>query len=213
VNTIRQDPRNPRLLYAGTEFGFFVSLDEGGSWHRFMPNLPVVRIDDVVVHPRENDLVLATHGRSIWIMDDISALQDLTPDVMEETAHLFEPRAAVLWKENIRRERAVTGDHNWLGESAPEGTAIHVQLGSAASTATLRIVDPVSDEVVRDLDAPTTAGLHRIRWDLRANPDEADDDEGPTVDPGTYRVVLTVDGTEQSQLVEVLEDTWMPEVW
>ena len=80
VNTVRQDPRNRNLLYAGTEFEFFVSLDEGGSWHRFMTGLPVVRIDDVLVHPRDNDLVLATHGRSVMVMDDITPLQQLTPD-------------------------------------------------------------------------------------------------------------------------------------
>ena len=84
VNTVRQDPRNPRLLYVGTEFGFYVSLDDGGRWHEFMNNLPVVRIDDVLVHPRDNDLVLATHGRSVMVMDDISPLQQLTPEVLAE---------------------------------------------------------------------------------------------------------------------------------
>ena len=81
VNTVRQDPRNRNLLYAGTEFEFFVSLDEGGSWHRFMTGLPVVRIDDVLVHARDNDLVLATHGRSVMVMDDITPLQQLSPAV------------------------------------------------------------------------------------------------------------------------------------
>src|SRR5205085_9602177 len=82
VNAIRQDPVNRNLLYAPTELGFYVSLDDGKSWNRFMPNLPIGRVDEVLVHPRENDLILATHSRAVWIMDDISALQRLTPDRM-----------------------------------------------------------------------------------------------------------------------------------
>ncbi len=77
MNSIRQDPVNRNLLYAPTEFGFYISLNDGGEWHPFMPNLPHVRIDEVLVHPRDRDLILATHARGIWIMDDISALQSL----------------------------------------------------------------------------------------------------------------------------------------
>ena len=83
VNSIRQDPVNRTLLYAPTEFGFYISLNDGGEWHKFHPNLPDVRIDEVLVHPRDHDLVLATHARGIWIMDDISALQNMTPGADE----------------------------------------------------------------------------------------------------------------------------------
>ena len=78
VNVIREDPKNRNLLYVGTEYGFYVSLNGGREWKRFMNGLPTVRIDDILVHPRDNDLILGTHGRSIWIMDDITALQQLT---------------------------------------------------------------------------------------------------------------------------------------
>jgi photosystem II stability/assembly factor-like uncharacterized protein len=210
VNTVRQDPRNPRLLYAGTEFGFFVSLDDGGSWQRFMPNLPVVRIDDVLVHPRDNDLVLATHGRSIWIMDDITALQGMTAEVLASSVHLFDPREAVLWKEDIRLDRAVTGDKNWTGENAPDGTVISYYLGSVSDTdVSLQIVDPMTDQVVRDLDATANAGLNRVRWDLRENPEDPDDNSGPVVDAGTYLVRLMIDGSERVTTVDVLEDRWL----
>ena len=110
VNTVRQDPRNEDILYVGTEFGFFISGDEGQEWHRFMNGLPVTRFDDVLVHPRDNDLVLATHGRSVYVMDDIAALQATTGDVMTENVHLYEPREAVQWKQDRRRSRSVTGD-------------------------------------------------------------------------------------------------------
>src|SRR6185503_18439501 len=98
VNSIRQDPVNRNLLYAPTEYGFYISLDDGGSWKAFMPNLPTFRVDDVMVHPRDNDLILATHSRGVWIMDDITALQNMTADRMNQNAVLFEPRDAVLWR-------------------------------------------------------------------------------------------------------------------
>ncbi|MGH7501873.1 MAG: VPS10 domain-containing protein [Longimicrobiales bacterium] len=214
VNTIRQDPKNADLLYAGTEFGFFVSLDAGGTWQRFMPNLPVVRIDDVLVHPRENDLVLATHGRSIWIMDDVSALQTMTDSIMAAGVHLFAPRAAVLWKEDIRLDREAPGDQNWTGENAPAGTSIQYHLAAVAENpVTIRITDVAKDEVVRHLEGTGHAGLNRVQWDLLTDPeeesDDEDDDEGPPVEPGTYRITIAVDGVERSSLVTVLEDVWM----
>jgi hypothetical protein len=213
VNTVRQDPVNPNLLYVGTEFGFFVSLDEGASWQRFMPNLPVVRIDDVVIHPRENDLVLATHGRSIWIMDDLTALQAVNEEVMAKDIHLFEPREAVLWKRDLRQDRAVTGDKPWTGENAPPGTAIQYYLAATPSDGVaIQVTHAVAGDLVRELAGTAEVGLNRVQWDLRAEPEEEDDDEGPQVEPGTYRVTLTVNGTEHSVLVEVLEDVWMMDI-
>lgn len=215
VNTVRQDPVNRDLLYAGTEFGFFVSFDEGGEWHAFMPDLPVVRIDDVLVHPRENDLVLATHGRSIMIVDDMTALQAMTPAVLASDVHLFEPREAVLWKEDIREDRAVTGDKNWEGENAPPGTFIQYFLGSAPSgDVTITIEDAAGLEHIREIAGTAREGLNRVLWDLetdpRPDPDDPDDDPEPqSVEPGLYRVTLSVGGEERTALVRVLEDVWM----
>jgi hypothetical protein len=210
VNTVRQDPVNPALLYAGTEFGFFVSLDEGGSWHRFMPDLPVVRVDDVVVHPRDHDLVLATHGRSVMIMDDVTALQAMSPEVLASAVHLFEPRDAVLWKNDVTRSRSVTGDKNWEGENAPDGTALAFHLGRApAGEVSLQVVDLMSDEVVRDLEIEPRQGLNRVQWDLRSNPRNENQNQGPEVDAGVYGVRLTVGGEVQSTTVRVIEDEWL----
>ena len=220
VNTVRQDPRNRNLLYAGTEFEFFVSLDEGGSWHRFMTGLPVVRIDDLLVHPRDNDLVLATHGRSVMVMDDITPLQQLTPEVMDQDAFLFEPREAVAWKQNRMRSRSVTGDKVLRGDNAQPGTAVHYWLGDEVDPehVTLTVTEVVTGEVFRDLEATGHEGINRVPWDLRGNvPEEAPTGGGfgfggpqaPMAGPGTYRVTLMVDGEEFSELVTVLEDVWM----
>src|SRR6185436_8108976 len=102
VNVVKEDLRNPNLLFVGTEYSFFVSVDGGANWKKFMNNLPVVRIDDVVIHPRENDLVLATHGRSVWIMDDITPLQQMTAAVQNSDFHLFDMRPAVAWIPDVQ---------------------------------------------------------------------------------------------------------------
>jgi photosystem II stability/assembly factor-like uncharacterized protein len=167
VNTVKQDPRAQSLLYVGTEFGFFVSLDEGRNWSRFMTNLPVVRVDDVVVHPRDNDLVVATHGRSIWIMDDVTPLQQLAASPAQRDEVLFRPRAAVRWIPDIRLRRPVTGDHFWEGEPAPPGTSIAYWLERPATgSATLTIRPLGSADVFRTLTGTTLAGMNQVRWDL-----------------------------------------------
>ena len=217
VNTVRQDPRNRNLLYVGTEFEFFVSLDEGGSWHRLMTGLPVVRIDDVLVHPRDNDLVLATHGRSVMVMDDITPLQQLTPEVMEADAHLFAPREAVAWKQNRMRSRSVTGDKVLVGDNALPGTAIHYWLGddTDADDVSLTVTEVATGEMFRDLEATGHEGINRVQWDLRGNmPEEATGGgfggpQAPVAGPGLYRVTLTVDGEEFTEMVTVVEDVWM----
>ncbi|MYC90674.1 MAG: hypothetical protein F4X15_04325 [Gemmatimonadetes bacterium] len=218
VNTVRQDPRNARLLYAGTEFGFFVSLDEGGTWRPFMSGLPVVRIDDVVVHPRDGDLVLATHGRSVLIADDVTPLQHLTDEVMAEDVFLFEPREAVQWKQDPRKSRSITGDKVLRGENAPPGTAIHYWLREASGDVQLTVTDLATGEQFRDLEPIGNSGINRVRWNLRGNRREGPPGggfqfggggQGPMAEPGLYRVTLTVDGQEYTQTVRVLEDIWM----
>lgn len=237
VNTVRQDLRNPNLLYAGTEYGFFVSLDEGKNWKRFMTNLPVVRVDDVTVHPRDNDLVLATHGRSVWIMDDVSALQQLTPETAAKDAVLFEVRNAILWKPDIRLRRAVTGAKNFQGENAPTGTTIAYWLGSAqAGDVKITITDIATGQVFRTIDGTKNQGMNRVQWDLCSDlrPVPAGQGGGGPgggfggggcggggqqrpqraarmATPGSYAVTLTVNGRSYSKPVSLLEDVWMNE--
>jgi len=231
VNTVRQDPKNAKVLYAGTEFGFFVSLDEGGGWKPFMTNLPVVRIDDVLIHPRDNDLILSTHGRSIWIMDDVTALQQL-PE-LKENVHLFQPREAVVWKTDIRQRRSVTGAKNFQGENAPAGTAISYFLETSANGVKITITDLASGEVFRTMDGSGTAGMNRVQWDLCSDRRPATPGQGlggfggvcsgggggggqggprqaaRSAEPGTYRVTLTVGGKDYTRNVAVLRDEWM----
>jgi photosystem II stability/assembly factor-like uncharacterized protein len=174
VNTVRQDPRNQDILYVGTEFGFFISSDEGQEWTRFMNGLPVVRIDDVLVHPRDNDLVLATHGRSVYIMDDITSLQATTGETMAEDVHLYEPRESVRWRNRRTQGRSVTGDKNWQGENAPAGTAIYYWLSEAAEgDVSITIANALTGEVFRTMEGTGVAGMNRVQWNQRSDPPPA----------------------------------------
>ena len=223
VHTVRQDLRNRNMLYAGTEFGFYVSFDEGGSWQAFMNGLPTTRVDDVLVHPRDNDLVLATHGRSVLIIDDITALQALTPEILASDTHLFEPRDAVLWKEDRTLSRSVTGNKTWQGDNAPRGTVIQYYLNDdVGGEVDLTITDLQTGEVFRDLEGTGDEGLNRVEWDSRGNeppPLEGGGgfggggfgggNQAPLAEPGVYRVTLSVNGDEYSTTVTVLEDIWL----
>ncbi len=170
VNTIRQDPVNRRLLFAGTERGFYISMNDGGSWSAFMPNLPSGRVDEVLVHPREHDLILATHSRSVWILDDISPLEEWRDD---ESAVLFAPRAAVLWKPDRRNIVDAPGDKFWVGDPAPRGTAISFALRQPVEDATIAIADNATNQIAFacriDDASQLQPGLHRVQWPLVSN--------------------------------------------
>ena len=229
VNSIRQDPVNRNLLYAPTELGFFVSLNDGKSWSRFMPNLPIGRIDEVLVHPRDNDLILSTHSRSVWILDDVTALQRLTPEILDKDAVLLPLRDAIAWKPDRRLASAVPGDKNWVGENAPRGTAVSWYLKSGGGDTKITIVDAVSGQAVRAQSATSAAGLNRWQWDLCSTPVRAPNPPpdfrsgsitagfscpggGFSAPPGTYRVSVSVGGREiGTGLVRVLEDAWLNE--
>ena len=166
VNSIRQDPVNRTLLYAPTEFGFFISRNDGQTWLPFMPNLPTFRVDEVVVHPRDRDLVLATHSRGIWIMDDISAIQNMT-DQLSADSTLFKPRDAVAWRADRRNQTSIPGDKWWEGEAAPRGTAISYFLKSAQSgEVRVTITNTATGETVRTCRGTGEAGLNRFQWTL-----------------------------------------------
>jgi len=97
VNTIREHPNNPNLLFLGNEVGVYLSIDAGESWAQLKNNMPTVAVDELVIHPRENDLVVGTHGRSVWILDDITPLEEMTSQVLASDAHLFGSRRATMW--------------------------------------------------------------------------------------------------------------------
>jgi hypothetical protein len=169
VNVITEDPRNPNLLFLGTEYALYVSLDGGKEWKRFMNGLPTVRIDDIIVHPRDHDLIAGTHGRSIWIVDDITPLEQLTDDVTKGDGYLFDVRPGTAWITDIQKQLQIGGAKNFRGQNPAPGTAVAYWLKNPASNVKISITD-ITGREVRSMDGAKSAGLNRVQWDLRTNP-------------------------------------------
>ncbi|MFQ5690823.1 MAG: hypothetical protein ACE5HQ_11185 [Gemmatimonadota bacterium] len=204
---IREDPRDPRILYVGTEFGLYVSLDEGKHWIRWKSNLPMAAIRDMVIQPREQELVVATFGRAIWI-GDIGPL----PQLAEAIGHwvfLFDVKPATAY--NVRYTYGATieelnGDLFFRAENPPYGAIISYYQRAADSMGVKLVISDASGRVLRTLDGPGTPGLHRVVWDLepertaaRTNPELATISERQAfrrVAPGHYRVTLISGGVE-----------------
>jgi photosystem II stability/assembly factor-like uncharacterized protein len=160
---IREDSHNPRLLFVGTEFGTFVSVDQGAHWTRMDNNLPTVAVHDLVIHPRDNDLIAATHGRSIWILDDITALQQLTPSVEASDLHLFNSRRATKWRKiQLGRKQPYS---LFQGENPPPGGLIHFYAKSAGARIEIAIESPDGKRRWTK-DLTSRAGINRVVWDL-----------------------------------------------
>lgn len=204
VNTLYEDRFNHNLLFAGTEFGLYISIDGAKSWTPFMNNLPATRMDAIVVHPREQDLVLATHGRSFLVLDDITPLQQLTDAVLAEPSHLFRPRPAVLWKEDKTAWHG-GADEKYRAKNPPDAILSYYLKSAAGSPAKIEVIDQ-DGTLVREFEGPRAAGIHRVTWDLRklapappanrpAGLAEPTPRLGERIDPGSYIVQLTVDGT------------------
>ena len=169
VNVIREDPKNRSLLYLGTEYGFYVSLNGGQEWKRFMNGLPTVRIDDMLVHPRDNDLILGTHGRSIYVMDDITALQQMSDTTTASDAALFDIRPSVAWATDIQKAVLVEGAKFFRGQNPPQGSAISYWLKSQPGSDVRVTISDVTGREIRSLLGTRNAGLNRVQWDLRAS--------------------------------------------
>jgi photosystem II stability/assembly factor-like uncharacterized protein len=222
IHVIRQHPSDPNLLFAGAEFGAYFSIDGGEHWNQLKMSLPNVRVDDIQIQPRENDLILGTHGRSIYILDDLTPIEQLGPKVLDEDLHFFPIRPAISWR--MYQNSWFTGQQVFAGPNPPFGALIDFYLKSKpAKDAKVKItVLDSAGKVVREIDdAKAEAGINRTNWDLRSNPPVKPTPEqlaaqeqgfffggprGPMVEPGTYTVKVSVGDTSQTQTVKVEED-------
>jgi photosystem II stability/assembly factor-like uncharacterized protein len=232
VNVIREDPKNRNLLYLGTEYAVFISLNAGREWKKFMTGLPTVRIDDLLVHPRDNDLIVGTHGRSIWIIDDITPLQQLADAVTTSDAHLFDVRPTTAWAEDTMLARGLGGAKHFRGQNPAGGAAIGYFLKAAPAGDVKITISDTAGRVVRELNGTKDAGINRVQWNLTPNPPPAPEGAegrggrgggrggrggrggGPTfiapdnaVDPGTYIVKLSVGGRDLMKTLLVEADS------
>jgi hypothetical protein len=169
VNVVVQDRKNRNLLVVGNDMGVYVSIDGGAGWTRMKANLPTVSVQDLTIHPRENDLVLGTYGRAFWT-GDITPLQELTPGVLDKTAYLFdiEPRARYGFSEQGMNYH-LFGDKYLSVPNEPEAFAINYYLkADAASGAKITVTDSTG-QVTRQLDGPAKKGLNRVYANLNGS--------------------------------------------
>jgi photosystem II stability/assembly factor-like uncharacterized protein len=229
AHCIREDPVRRSLLYLGTENAIYVSFDEGENWQPLQNNLPAAPVYWITVQEHFNDLVIATYGRGFWILDDITPLRELTPQVLSSDVHLSPPRATYRLRE-ITAPASLANDAT-VGENPPYGASINYYLKAApAGNVTITISDQ-KGQPVRTLTGTKPPGLNRVYWDLRYEPSKevrlrtsplyaADVQVGPEgwrpapgagrlsilAPPGTYTVQLSAGGKPLTQKLEVRKD-------
>lgn len=220
---VKEDPKNPKVLYVGSELGLHLSFDGGNQWVRMhLKNLPPVAVRDLIIHPRENDLILGTHGRSIWIFDDATALQEINDKVLNSNAYLFSMRPALRFDGGRGGGGGMGsgGNKPFHGASGAYGVPITYYLKDKGA-AKIEIVDGAG-KVIRDLGPiAQESGLNRVTWDLRYQgphlrrpPDPDQEAEGgfrfrpmgPQVLPGKYTVRLTAGGQTLTREIDVRAD-------
>lgn len=234
VRSVYEYPGKPNVVFAGTERHLFVSLDSAAHWSPLNANLPTTRYDDIVVHPRTHDLILATHGRALWILDDASPIAEWNSQIASAPTYLFAPARATImqyWDDISNMAQGF-----FAAENPADGATFTYWLNKPATKVQLVVRDR-DGNIVRTVDGKKSAGvINRVVWDLRHEPppatpgrggaEEGGDEaaggrgghpalpipqheignRGPFVSPGTYTVTLVVDGDSTSREFDVRAD-------
>ncbi|HJT16518.1 MAG TPA: sialidase, partial [Thermoanaerobaculia bacterium] len=214
AHTIRQDLVNPNLLFLGTEFGLWVSLDGGNRWAQYKGgDMPNVAVRDIAIHPRDNDLVIATHGRGIWIVDDITPLRALTPDVLGKEAVFLQFSPAV--QQVPAFGGWVNGDAKYTGPNPPGDAVItyYQRKRHIFGDLTMEVFGP-DGKSLGTIPTSKRRGLSRVTWSMRVKAPKVPTAAsalfaaafGPRVLPGTYTVKLTKDKNVYTTDLKVVPD-------
>lgn len=224
VHVIEQDPVNKDILFVGTEFGLYLSLNGGKSWQKWTAGFPTVPVLDLAVHPRDNDLIIGTHGRGIYILDDITPLRKLSKEIAEKKFDLFEVQTGYQYHtEYWAGPFTSSGDAMFKGKQRDYGAIINYLVNPPdsmrawedtpkESKVKIEIMD--GDKVIRTIKGPARKGLNRVAWDLSRgqfhSPSSIDsmdiEKSGIFVTPGTYKTRILYDGKEFVQPVDVKPD-------
>jgi photosystem II stability/assembly factor-like uncharacterized protein len=197
VHVVRTDPRNRDLLFVGTEFGLSISIDGGATWTSVHKGLPPVTVHDLVIHPRERELVIATHGRGLFVMD-VAPLEQLHAKAPAEALRLFDVKPAVAYQ--LRRGRGLDPDVDYTAANPPYGMAIFYYLKDKLPGAVrIQIVDARGSPVA-NLKGSGEAGLHEVQWSLQLKAAGA---EESTVAAGEYVVHVKAGAQTETETVRV----------
>ena len=170
LHVVREDPTNRDVLYVGTSLSVYASVDRGATWTKFAANLPSVPVYDLQIHPRDRELIAATHGRGIWIVD-VAPLQQFNKTIAAKPAHLFEPKTAFQWGEEPLRGASGNGNAQnfFVTQNPAYGAAITYRVTQAAPTARITIVDATGD-TLSTLNGPGAVGTHTVNWGYAITP-------------------------------------------
>jgi photosystem II stability/assembly factor-like uncharacterized protein len=212
VKTFEEDPRNGNLLFAGTEFGLYWTTDGGRHWSAATGNIPPVMIDRIIVNPKNNDLILGTHGRGVIILEDIAPLEATGA---RDDVKLFPMRAAT--EVQTYRDLPWPGGNAFVAPNSPIGTYISYAVATdppTPDTVKIQVIAP-DGAVVNQMIGPDRAGTHRVVWDMRYQfkyvpppPDSGfyGPPRAPYVAPGEYTIVLTARGRASRETVQIRSD-------
>lgn len=226
VLSFEQDPVEPKLLFAGTEFGLYVSIDAGTNWTKWKSNYPTVSTYDMTIQPRDHDLVIGTFGRSIWIMDDIRPLRALAqsgPAILNKTVHAYPAPDAYLFVRNEATGTRFMADAIFKGDDKARGAMITYSLKATSKedttlksdTVRLHVLDK-SGQVIRSMVTVGKKGMNRVNWDLRRKgtrtsstpkpKKEVQDAIGRRVLPGDFTIQVVYAGDTATTAVKVMAD-------
>jgi photosystem II stability/assembly factor-like uncharacterized protein len=213
VHVLREHPRNANLLFAGTEFGLWVSWDRGANWSALKSNFPTVPVDDIQIQARENDLVLGTHGRSIWVLDDLTPIEKMDSNITNTDVTFFAPRPATSWF--LRGRKWSAGQKEFTAKNPAEGALLNYYLKEAVAPEPEKVtkeeekdkaapekkgdatgkkegkvkvtVFDKDNKLIREMDGPGAAGLNRTNWQLRYDsPSEPTEEQKQAIAAGYY---------------------------
>jgi hypothetical protein len=201
VWVIVEDRKNPNLLFVGKEWAVFVTIDGGEHWASMKNNMPTIPIHDLIIHPRENDLVVGTHGRGIYVTD-ISPLQELNEEVLSQDVYLFEVKPKIQW--TYKRRGRIYGQRQFTVPNEPLGLVINYYMKNRLDKQVKITITDAYGEEVTTLQAKAAAGMNRVVWDMRKKLTDEEqsrlkergiagaEQQGELVPPGEYVVILEV---------------------
>jgi hypothetical protein len=240
INVIREDLVNKNLLFVGTEMAVYVSIDGGKVWTKMIGDMPTNAVHDMKIHPREKELIVATHGRGIFITD-ISPLQEISAKMMEKDAYLFAINPMVQW---VALGNAHSSYINYWGESKPIGVMVKYYLkNDVAEEVKIKIYQ--GDRLLNELKGEKSAGLNQVLWEMNKRDRERNDREKQqvqrqmerlkgygltdeqikqymgridmeyitsSVGPGEYTVVIEAAGVKMKRQALIMKDAWFDKV-
>ena len=212
-----EDPVNPELLFLGTEFGLFVSINGGKVWSQFEGNLPNVSVRDLVIQERENDLVIGTHGRGIMIIDDLTPLRQLNDEVIQEDVAYLNSRQYEIGY--LGWEMGLTGDDEFVGSNPPGSSLITYYLKKRHIFGDMFIeIYNDNGEKIKELPAGKRKGINRVQWQMRMKGPKVPRSQllvpqalyGPTYPPGEYTVKIVKGEKSYEGKIQVAYDPTIP---